>query len=242
MFALDSIMKLSVAILFGPCFFFLLGSIPFGFLAGKMNGLDLRKEGSGNIGATNVGRVLGPSWGRAVFAADFFKGFFPLYLLRSDLIAPWLVTQFPLALSIHRTSGCNNREALTILFIILGFCAVLGHNYTPWLGFKGGKGIAVSAGILTALMPVVLAIAFTLWFVVLKLSRTVSLASIAACLTLPFVTFVLHPHRISLILFALLVGISGLWRHRANIERLRNGTEPQIGKKKNVSSEETIVS
>src|SRR5471032_11114 len=145
-----------------PVIFYLIGSVPTGYLIGKAHGLDIRQHGSGNIGATNVWRVMGRNWGLVAFVSDFLKGFLPLYLLRTlSFLAdgPW-----PVAL----------------LLVICGLAAIIGHNYTPWLGFKGGKGIATSAGVLGALMPWVLAVALSLWIIVTLASRTVSIGSLVA--------------------------------------------------------------
>jgi glycerol-3-phosphate acyltransferase PlsY len=145
-----------------PVFFFLLGSIPTGYLMGRARGIDVRQHGSGNIGATNVGRVLGRNWGLAAFAIDFAKGFVALFLLRVFVfpgIVPWNVQ---------------------LLLVVCGMAAVLGHNYTPWLGFKGGKGIATSAGVIGALLPEALIIVFGIWACEVLILRYVSLGSVRA--------------------------------------------------------------
>jgi glycerol-3-phosphate acyltransferase PlsY len=196
-----------------PLFFFLLGSIPTGYLIGKSKGIDVRRHGSGNIGATNVGRVLGRNWGFFAFGCDFLKGFLALFLLR--------LLVFPQDLS----------WPVELLLVACGMAAVLGHNYTPWLGFKGGKGIATSAGVLGALLPVALVIVFSLWGIVVLISRLVSLGSVLAALALPPVTAWLYPRQ--WVYFSLATFICGLavWRHRSNIHRLLAGTESRLGTK-----------
>ena len=193
-----------------PVFFYLVGSIPTGYLIGKSRGLDIRQHGSGNIGATNVWRVMGRNWGLFAFTSDFLKGFLPLYLVRTlsfPVIDSWTVT---------------------LLLVTCGIAAILGHNYTPWLGFKGGKGIATSAGMLGALMPWVLAVALSLWIIAVLITRTVSIASIVAAVVLaPAAAWFYWGNWIYLGLAALAGGLA-VWRHRANIQRLRAGTESRI--------------
>ena len=196
-----------------PLFFYLLGSFPTGYLIGKSKGVDIRQHGSGNIGATNVGRVLGRNWGLFAFACDFLKGFLALFLLRAFL--------FP-----HDVSW-----TVELLLVACGIAAVLGHNYTPWLGFKGGKGIATSAGVLGALLPVALVLVFSLWAIVVLLTRLVSLGSILAALALPLVTAWLYPRQWVYLALATLICALAVWRHRSNIHRLLNGTEARLGTK-----------
>ena len=193
-----------------PVFFYLVGSIPTGYLIGKSRGLDIRQHGSGNIGATNVWRVMGRNWGLFAFASDFLKGFLPLYLVRT--------LSFPVV----------DSWTVTLLLVTCGIAAILGHNYTPWLGFKGGKGIATSAGMLGALMPWVLAVALSLWIITVLITRTVSIGSIAAAVVLaPAAAWFYWGNWIYLGLAAL-AGGRAVWRHRANIQRLRAGTESRI--------------
>ena len=192
---------------------FLLGSIPTGYLVARAKGVDIRQHGSGNIGATNVFRTLGKPLGVLVFFIDALKGFG----------AVWLASHFG--------------EAGPWTGIVAAVAAIAGHNYTPWLGCKGGKGIATSAGVLLALMPwAVLAIALV-WIVVFKVSRYVSLASICAAAALPLAVGALWFAGCGgngpLLAFALLISALAIWRHRSNIERLRAGTESRFeGKKK----------
>ncbi len=193
-----------------PLLLFLCGSIPFGFLAGKWNGVDLRTCGSGNIGATNAFRVLGKGWGSLAFAGDFFKGLIPLLVIKF-LISGW--------------SQDNTYQGL---MLASGMAAILGHNFTPWLGFKGGKGIATSAGVLAAIIPISFVVALSTWILLLLLTRTVSIASIAACIVLPISTAFFYFGQWLLFGFSLFVGILGIWRHRSNIARLRAGTESKI--------------
>jgi glycerol-3-phosphate acyltransferase PlsY len=195
-----------------PLAFYLVGSFPTGYLIGRLRGIDVRQHGSGNIGATNVGRVLGRNWGLAAFACDFLKGFLPLFFLQRSFAttAPWQVQA---------------------LLVTCGIAAVLGHNYTPWLGFKGGKGIATSAGILAALLPLSLLV-FLIWLVVVAITRLVSLGSILAAIALPIATAFFYPGQWVYFAFACVVGLLAVWRHRGNIARLRAGTESRLGEKR----------
>jgi glycerol-3-phosphate acyltransferase PlsY len=193
-----------------PVFFYLVGSFPTGYIMGQACGIDIRRKGSGNIGATNVGRVMGRKWGLAAFACDFLKGFLPLYLVR--------ITFFP----------DDSPWDVSLLLVTCGVADIIGHNYTIWLGFKGGKGIATSAGVLGALVPYVLAVALSLWIIAVLVTRTVSIGSLLAAAVLPLAAAWFYPGQ--WIYFALAVLACGLatWRHRSNIQRLLAGTESRI--------------
>src|SRR6267143_568843 len=138
---------------------YLLGSIPTGFLVAKARGVDIRKVGSGNIGATNVFRYLGKPAGIFVLLADGLKGWVAVVLV-SRLLAGWL----------YPTADVQDREWLAVC---AGLCAVMGHNFTCWLHFKGGKGIATSAGVLVALVPWALVIILSIWILVFAFTRYV---------------------------------------------------------------------
>ncbi len=196
---------------------YLLGSIPTGFLVAKAKGVDIRTVGSGNIGATNVFRYLGKPAGIFVLLADGLKGW----------IAVVLVTRLLGALLYPSADG-QDREWLAIC---AGLCAVLGHNYTCWLHFKGGKGIATSAGVLVALVPWSLLIILNIWIVVFALSRYVSLASICASFTLPFAAW-LTKESLSMVLVTTGMAVLAIYKHKANIQRLMNGTENRLGRAK----------
>ena len=190
---------------------FLLGSIPTGYLVAHAKGIDIRQHGSGNIGATNVFRTLGKPLGILVFFLDALKGF----------AAVWLAMRY---------GGESAWPG-----ILAAVAAIAGHNYTPWLGFKGGKGIATSAGVLIALMPwAVLAIALV-WFAVFFATRYVSLASICAAAALPVAVGGLWFYGCGgngpLLGFSALIAALAIWRHRSNIERLMAGTEHRFDRK-----------
>jgi glycerol-3-phosphate acyltransferase PlsY len=187
---------------------YLLGSVPTGFLIGKARGVDLRTLGSGNIGATNALRVLGKPAGVLVFVIDAFKG----------VAACWAVPR----LAEHLAPGLAGE--LERNAILAGLAAIVGHNYTCWLRFKGGKGIATSAGALGVLMPTALLLTLGLWLVVFALSRYVSLASITAAFGLPWIVWATQGSP-TLIIAAVALSLLALWKHKGNIQRLLHGTE-----------------
>ncbi len=193
---------------------YLLGSIPTGYLFARARGIDIRTVGSGNIGATNVFRILGKTAGTLVLLADALKGF-----LACALVAGWGV-QFG-----GEADPSSWREQLSLT---AGIAAILGHNYTCWLRFKGGKGIATSAGVLVALWPWAFLITLSTWLIIFAISRYVSLASLAAALILPFATWRVGQSR-PMILAAAALGALAIYKHKANIQRLLNGTEHRAG-------------
>jgi glycerol-3-phosphate acyltransferase PlsY len=197
---------------------YLLGSIPFGYLAGLLAGVDIRKVGSGNVGATNVVRVLGRKYGYPVFALDVLKGFGPVKI--SMLMAPGLSQQW---------------TSPEIFGIVAAISSVLGHLYPPWLKFKGGKGVATSAGALLALTPIATLIGVAIWIIVFWLTGYVSLASMTAAILLPIVIFVLRSQDPDngkpLVYSAVCVAAIVIWRHRSNLSRLIRGTEPRFIRK-----------
>ena len=197
---------------------YLLGSIPFGYLAGRLAGIDVRKVGSGNIGATNVVRVLGKKYGYPVFALDVFKGFGAVMI--SMLMAP------------GRPPAWNSPE---IFGILAAMSSVLGHLYPPWLKFEGGKGVATSAGALLALTPVATLIGVAIWLIMFWLTRYVSLASITAAVVLPIVILLTRSHNQNnakpLVIASACVAAVVIWRHRSNLSRLMRGTEPRFRKR-----------
>jgi glycerol-3-phosphate acyltransferase PlsY len=193
---------------------YLLGATPSGYLVGMACGIDVRSAGSGNIGATNVVRVLGRNAGAVVLAADALKGF---------VAARWIPV---LALHLFPSPG-TAREHLALA---AGVAAILGHIYTFWLYFKGGKGIATSGGVVLAWAPAACLTALALWGLVLALSKYVSLASIAAAIILPFAVWFWNG---STTMTLAMTGLSllAIYKHKANIRRLLKGEESRIGKR-----------
>ena len=195
---------------------YLLGSCPNGYLVSRARGVDIRKQGSGNIGATNVLRVMGKKWGYLVFALDTLKGFVAVRLA------------FVVALALAPLT--TQRE---IIGIAGGLACILGHTFPVWLGFRGGKGVATSAGVLLGLMPIAVVSVFAVWLILFQATRYVSVASIAAAAALPvFVMLYLRLKMLtgaSLLPFSILIAGVVIWRHRSNMKRLLRGKEQRFG-------------
>ena len=194
---------------------YFLGSVPFGYLVGRAHGLDIRKHGSYNVGATNVFRVVGKPWGLLVFFADALKGF-------AAVRVALLLT----------TPNVGYPEFYAIL---AATASVVGHSFPIWLGFKGGKGVATSAGAIFGIMPLAAIAIFLVWLIIFLSTRYVSVASITAACALPVVVALLRwlqlTHGFLLFYFSLLMAALVVWRHRSNLVRLFNGTEPRFIKK-----------
>ncbi len=193
---------------------YLVGSIPTGYLVGKAKGIDLRKEGSGNIGATNALRVLGKKAGILVLLIDLLKGVAGCYL---GIFTPQLL-------------GMPAEEIQTKHYALMlagGISAVIGHTFTCWLKFKGGKGVATTAGVFLAIVPEALIVCLIIFLITVFISHYVSLASILAAIALVPLVYFFH-HDIGFTLFTALIAVLVIYRHRANIKRLINGTENKI--------------
>lgn len=197
---------------------YLLGSLPSGYLAGRIAGVDIRAEGSGNIGATNVLRVLGKTYGHAVFAADLLKGFAAVTLTH---------------LIVTRVAGA--REYAIYFATIAAVMCIAGHAFPVWLRFKGGKGVATSGGAMFGLMPLAAAVVLIIWIATFELTRYVSVASVAAAVGLPIAVAVLlrlgFMHGTFLFYITLALAALVVWRHRSNFARLRSGTEQRFNRK-----------
>ncbi|MCU0794546.1 MAG: glycerol-3-phosphate 1-O-acyltransferase PlsY [Akkermansiaceae bacterium] len=232
-----------------PIIAFLLGSIPFGLIIARLKGIDIRAHGSGNIGATNVLRVVGKKYGITCLILDALKGYLPV-LLALNLVRIEGSTPSPLL-------GFLDSAALTLpapeamkgqlIHVFTALCAILGHNYSPWVGFKGGKGIATSAGVVLGLMPMVVLFLLVVWILLFLTTRYVSVASIGAAAVLPLLTHLdarlqKNAAGISawdagtwskpLLVFSILIGILAIWKHRGNLQRLRAGTENRFTRNK----------
>ena len=192
---------------------YILGSVPFGMLVARARGVDIRAVGSRNIGATNVFRCVGKPWGILTFVLDFLKG----------LAGAWLI---PTAVS--RLFPEEGISAPT-LALVGGAAAVVGHTWPLFAGFKGGKGVATGFGMLVAIVPAAVGIAFGAWIVVMAVSRYVSLSSVTAAAVLAALVwmpcFCRHVPS-SIVITALALGV--IVRHRSNIARLVNGTEARF--------------
>jgi glycerol-3-phosphate acyltransferase PlsY len=197
---------------------YLLGSIPAGYLAGRLAGVDIRKAGSGNIGATNVMRVLGKAYGYPVFAIDFLKG---LAAVRVSIL-----------IARHVQLAGTSME---LIGIVAAASCVTGHVFPVWLQFKGGKGVATSAGALFGLMPVALLIGAAVWIAMFQVTRYVSVASITAAIALPIVILIMisldQARTMALLYFSICLAAMVILRHRSNLSRLVRGTEPRFKRK-----------
>ena len=193
---------------------YLTGAVPTGYWLGRARGVDIRKLGSGNIGATNVFRFLGKPAGVFVLLVDGLKGYAACVWIANLVLAGF---------------GHSPADAEPYR-MVAGVAAVLGHNFTFWLRFKGGKGIATSAGVFLALAPAAAGVAVATWVGVFALSRYVSVASILAAVALPVAAWLL-PYSLPLRLATLALGLLAIWKHRANLARLLNGTEHRFGRK-----------
>jgi len=209
---------------------YLCGSIPFGLLLGKLKGVDIREHGSRNIGATNVGRVLGKRLGLFCFALDALKGAAP-------------VAAAGLTTGVWGLSATEIGAGALVGWLSVAIAALAGHMASPWLRFRGGKGVATGFGALLGMWPILTVpalIAFACWLVVVAASRYVSLASVAAAAALPLATVgwawrdaapvseslpAIAPAAIAMALLGAIVIV----KHRANLARLRAGTEPRLG-------------
>ena len=192
---------------------YLLGAIPTSFLAGKLfRGIDLRQHGSGNLGATNLYRTLGARYAVPVGLFDMAKGAVPVMLIA------------PLA------SGSR------YFAILCGIMAVVGHVFSVFVRFRGGKGVATASGVMLGLTPWAVLVSLAVWLVVVRASGYVSLGSMVGAIVLPVAAWLLHPLQRDIIWIQILVALAIVWLHRANIRRLLAGTENRFGRRAKPSS------
>lgn len=182
---------------------YLIGAIPFGFLIGKMRGVDVRTVGSKNIGATNVYRIVGHKWGFLAFFCDFLKGFLPAFIASSLFPSP------------------------SSLPVLVGLAAVIGHTLTVFMRFRGGKGVATAFGMMVALATYPALLAFAVFVVTVWLSHYISLGSMLAAATLTVLVW-LFPCLLAVRIIAVLVAVFVIVKHKSNIQRLMKGCENKI--------------
>lgn len=194
------------------CLAYLMGSIPTGLLVGRLRGVDIRKVGSGNVGATNVARMVGKLPGLFVLIVDAAKGYVPVTLIASGAAA--MGAAWP-------------SENLRIL---LGVAAVAGHIWNPFLQFKGGRGVATGLGVLLGLDGRVGLGSLFVWLAVVFVTKYVSIASIAAAVA-SCLLMALLGHSVLWVWGAIAVALAIIWRHRPNMLRLLQGEEPKISSK-----------
>jgi len=207
---------------------YLIGSIPFGLIVGRLKGVDIRKHGSGNLGATNVGRVLGQRWGVLVLLLDAAKG------ATSSIGASLLLHHGSLSLHVLDSTSRD------LIWLGTGVCCVLGNTAPVYLRFRGGKGVATTLGVILGIYPYLTlpaAVSVAAWTMALSMSRYVSLSSIIAAAVLPlaFLLFAWQRHwplsrHYPLLCLTIAMAAVIIFRHRANIGRLLAGTENKIGR------------
>lgn len=190
---------------------YFLGSLPNGLYVSKFKGVDIRNQGSKNTGATNVFRVMGAKFGIFVLVLDALKGFLPLIIAEK--------------------MGIEGN-----ILVLIGVIAVIGHTFSPFLNFKGGKGVATSLGIFLYLAPIPMLITLVMFIVVVGISKYVSLGSILASLVLPILILIIPVNEklgnnIVVFIISAILGAYIIYKHKTNIERLKNGTENKFYKK-----------
>lgn len=186
---------------------YLLGAIPNGYLLAKIKGVDIRQVGSGNIGATNVYRCVGKSWGILTFVLDFLKGYLPA------AVFPILAQRWSMEFSAMHLS------------LLCGCMAVVGHNWPVYLGFRGGKGMATGAGALLGFAPLAMLIGVISWLIFFLATRYVSLSSMLAAILVAACSWRLYNGQVLIPVTLSIMGVVVIWRHHGNIKRLLNGTE-----------------
>ena len=186
---------------------YLLGSVPFGLIVGELFHKDIRNLGSGNIGATNTYRTLGPAAGLIVFVLDFLKGVLPVFVF---------------------TFLFKKNEIFEIFLFSVAFATLLGHTFSVFLKFKGGKGVATAAGVLIVLSWKVTLVLVFIWGFFLISWGMVSAASIFAAFSLPVMTFYFERGNAAFLIFSFLTATLIIYKHRSNIKRIKEGKEPRV--------------
>ncbi len=189
-----------------PLCTYILGSIPFGLIFAKAQGVDIRNQGSGNIGATNVARIMGKKIGLLTLFFDLSKGLLPLIFARFYF------------------ESVPERD---LIIALMGFAAILGHCYPVFLKFKGGKGVATAAGVFLGICPVAAGVGFAMFMLIFQVYRIVSAASITASITIPVAVFLSCPSR-DFFYMSLLSSVIIIYKHKDNITRLLKGEEKKL--------------
>lgn len=195
---------------------YFLGSIPTAYVVGKLvKGIDIRQHGSGNVGASNAFRVIGKKWGSTILFIDILKGFIPSYF-------------FPMFF----------QDNFKILGLIFGIAAIAGHNWTIFLKFKGGKGVATTAGVFLGILPKAVLVAALVWVLIVALTNYIAVGSMVAGFSLVALIAVFYrdiPEFPFLFITSILLACLVVFMHRSNIDRLRKGTENKVFKRKKPS-------
>ena len=193
---------------------FFIGSFPTGYLVAKSKGIDIKSVGSGNIGATNVTRAMGKGWGVLVLLVDALKGLLPVIFVR-----------------IHFST--LPEQHLYALMVVTGMASVLGHVFTPFLKFKGGKGVATTLGVILGINPLAGLVLIIVWLTAFLITHVSSIGALSSAISLPFIVFFLFRNRqniIIMMIFAVFMSVFILFTHRENIKRLVHGEEEAFKK------------
>lgn len=204
------ILKIIFCLIFG----YLFGCFSTGYFIGKINKVDIRKYGSGNIGTTNALRTLGAKAGAITLIGDVIKAVIPILLVK--------LLFFP------------DYEYHDLIALYTGLGVVLGHNYPFWLKFKGGKGMAATGGVMAALDPWIIPIGIPLFVLAIAITRYVSVGSLVVAVLFPIWILIRHPGDIHMLVVSLVFMALAFIKHRSNIKRLINGTENKIGQRVNI--------
>ena len=201
------VLKIIFCLIFGYIF----GCFSTGYFVGKLNKVDIRNYGSGNVGTTNALRTMGAKAGAVTLLGDVFKAVIPMLIVRFLL--------FP------------NYEYMVLMTLYTGFGVVQGHNYPVWLKFKGGKGIAATGGVMATFDPLIIPIGLPLFAIIVAITRYVSVGSLFVAVFFPIWILIRNPGDIHMLILSLVFMVSAFIKHRSNIKRLMNGTENKIGQK-----------
>jgi len=196
---------------------YIFGCFSTGYLVGKMNKVDIRKYGSGNAGTTNALRTLGAKAGALTLFGDMLKAIIPILLVRF-LIFP-------------------EEEAVQLFALYTGLGVVLGHNYPVWMGFKGGKGIAATSGVMAAFDPYIILFGFPLFAISVAITRYVSVGSLLLAVLFPIWIFIRYFGDIHMLIISILFMVLAIIKHRTNIKRILNKTENKLGQRIKIENE-----
>ena len=208
------VLRIIICIVSGYAF----GCFSTGYFVSKLYHVDIRKYGSGNVGTTNALRTLGWKAGAFTFIGDFLKAIIPIILFRELIF-----------------KDCDYSQ---LLGLYAGFGTVLGHNFPFWLKFKGGKGIAVTSGVMVAFDPLLIPFIIVIFFGVVAITRYVSVGSLCIAVLFPIWVGIRYTGQIHMLIIAILYALSAFFSHRTNLKRLMNGTENKIGQKTRIKPED----
>lgn len=208
------LLKIIICLILGYIF----GCFSTGYFVGKLNKVDIRKYGSGNIGTTNALRTLGAKAGSITLLGDAIKAMIPMMLVRFLIFADY--------------------DFVELMTMYTGLGVVIGHNYPFWLKFKGGKGIAATGGVMATFDPLIIPIGLPLFIIVVAITRYVSVGSLFVAVLFPIWICIRHPGDLHMLIVALIFMTLAFIKHQSNIRRLMNGTENKIGQKVTIDNKE----